>query len=126
MTIPFGAGLKYNVNKWLDLGLEWKSHWTRNDQIDGFSFPIQRNRTYDYFHVVTFQASVKLGKKGQEQHYDWLNPMETVYADLDSMKNEIEELKPLKEDSDGDGISDYFDVEADTDCDRVYGNGKGS
>ncbi|MBR9860337.1 hypothetical protein GYB22_06235 [bacterium] len=126
LTIPFGLGLKYNINKLLDLGLEWKSHWTRNDLIDGFSFPTQRNRSYDYYHMLTVQLSVKLGTKGNDNHYDWLNPMETVYADMDSMKNEIEELKPLKEDQDGDGVSDYFDADNETeeDCDKVYGNGK--
>ena len=123
LTIPFGAGLKRSFGKWLDLGLEYKAHWTRNDNLDGFSFPVWRNRVQDYYSTLTLQGSIKLGKKGQESHYDWLNPMETIYSDMDSMRNDIERLKPLMEDEDGDGVSDYFDREDSTDCDKVYGNG---
>jgi outer membrane protein OmpA-like peptidoglycan-associated protein len=125
LTIPFGAGLKRNFGKWLDLGLEWKTYWTRNDNLDGYSFPDWRNRSFDYYTTLGIQASIKLGKKGMEKHYDWLNPMETIYSDLDSLKNDVERLKPLLDDADGDGVSDYYDKEADTDedCDKVYGNG---
>lgn len=124
LTIPFGAGLKYDVNKWLDLGVEFKTHWTRTDNLDAFSFPTFRNRSWDYYSTLGLQASIKLGKKGQEKHYDWLNPMETVYADLDSMAKTLEKMKPLLVDSDEDGVSDYYDQEDSTDCDKVYGNGK--
>lgn len=124
LTIPFGAGIKRNFGKWLDLGLEFKTHWTRSDNLDGFSFPVWRNRVWDYYSTLGLQASIKLGKKGQDKHYDWLNPMETIYADMDSMKNNIERMKPLLEDSDGDGVSDYYDTEPDTDCDKVYGDGR--
>lgn len=124
VTIPFGAGLKRNFGEWLDLGLEWKTHWTRNDNLDGYSFPTWRNRSFDYYSTIGIQASVKLGKKGQSEHYDWLNPMETVYSELDSLRNDVEALKPLLNDSDSDGVSDYHDKEANSDCDKVYGNGK--
>lgn len=124
LTIPFGAGVKRNFGQWLDLGLEFKSHWTRNDQLDAYSFPTWRNRVWDYYSTLSLQASIKLGAKGQASHYDWLNPMETIYADMDSMKNNIERMKPLLEDADGDGVSDYYDAEDSTDCDRVYGNGR--
>jgi len=74
--------------------------------------------------LLGVQASVKLGAKGQNEHYDWLNPMETLYADMEAMKVTTDKLKTLVEDADGDGVGDFFDTEADTDCDRVYANGK--
>ena len=123
LAIPFGVGFKYNINKLMDVGVEWKTHWTRNDFLDGFSFPVWKNRQSDYYHNLGVQLSFKLGAKDQDAHYDWLNPMETIYADMDSMKDNIEKLKPLLDDQDGDGVSDYYDQEADTDCDKVYGNG---
>ena len=61
LTIPFGAGLKRNFGKWLDLGIEYKVHWTRNDNLDGFSFPVWRNRASDYYSTLGVQASIKLG-----------------------------------------------------------------
>ncbi len=123
-TIPFGVGFKRNFGSWLDLGLEWRTHWTRSDNLDGFSFPVWRNRYADFYSLLGVQASVKLGAKGQNEHYDWLNPMETLYADMEAMKVTTDKLKTLAEDADGDGVGDFFDTEADTDCDRVYANGK--
>jgi len=124
LTLPFGLGVKRNFGRWLDLGLEWKSHWTRSDALDAFSFPIWRNRYADFYTMVGLQASVKLGAKGEKEHYDWLNPMETLYADMDSMKKITNDLKTLIEDEDGDGVGDFFDTEKDTECDKVYANGK--
>ncbi len=43
---------------------------------------------------------------------------------MDSMKQITNDLQTLIEDADGDGIGDFFDEENDTDCDKVYGNGK--
>jgi outer membrane protein OmpA-like peptidoglycan-associated protein len=123
-SIPFGVGFKRNFGRWLDLGVEWRTHWTRSDNLDGFSFPIWRNRYADFYSLLGVQASVKLGAKGQDEHYDWLNPMETLYADMEEMKVTTDKLKTLVEDADGDGVGDFFDTEADTDCDRVYANGK--
>jgi outer membrane protein OmpA-like peptidoglycan-associated protein len=124
LTIPFGIGVKRNFGRWLDLGFEWRSHWTRSDGLDGFSFPVWRNRYADFYTLVGIQASVKLGTKGENEHYDWLNPLETIYADMDSMKQITNDLKTLIEDKDGDGVGDFFDKEDSTDCDKVYGNGK--
>jgi hypothetical protein len=124
LTIPFGIGVKRSFGKWLDLGVEWRTHWTRSDALDGFNFPLFRNRYSDFYTLVGLQASIKLGAKGQDEHYDWLNPMETVYADLDSMKEVTSKLKTLLEDADGDGVDDFTDKEADSECDKVWPNGK--
>ena len=124
LTIPFGLGVKRNFGRWLDLGIEWRSHWTRSDALDGFSFPLWRNRYADFYTLLGVQASVKLGAKGEKEHYDWLNPMETIYADVDTAISIARRLEPLGIDTDGDGVSDLFDTEADTECDKVYANGK--
>ena len=57
LTIPFGAGIKRNFGKWLDLGIEYNVHWTRNDNLDGFSFPVWRNRVTDYYSTLGTIAS---------------------------------------------------------------------
>ncbi len=124
LTIPFGLGVKRNFGQWLDLGLEWRSNWTRTDNLDAFSFPIWRNRYADFYSTLGLQASIKLGAKGQKAHYDWLNPMESVYEKMEEIDGIKKKLDELAGDADGDGVSDLFDVEADTDCDKVYGNGK--
>ena len=64
------------------------------------------------------------GQEDEESHYDWLNPMETMYADMDSMIKITEDLKELTLDDDGDGVGNFFDKENDTDCDKVYADGR--
>jgi outer membrane protein OmpA-like peptidoglycan-associated protein len=124
LTIPFGMGLKRNFGEWLDLGVEWRTHWVRSDDLDAFNFPLTANRFSDFYTVVGLQASIKLGAKGQDKHYDWLNPMETIYADLDTLKEVTNKLKILLEDADGDGVNDFTDSEAESECDKVWPNGK--
>ena len=124
IQIPFGFGVKRSFGKWLDLGLEWKTHWARTDALDAYSFPIWRNRATDFYHTLGLQASVKLGAKGQEAHYDWLNPVESIYESMEKVDKMEEKLNVLTADSDNDGVSDFFDQEDSTECDKVYGNGK--
>jgi len=124
LTIPFGMGLKRNFGEWLDLGLEWRTQWVRSDDLDGFNFPVTENRFSDFYTIVGLQASIKLGAKGQDKHYDWLNPMETIYADLDTLIEVTNKLKILLEDADGDGVNDFTDSEAESECDKVWPNGK--
>jgi len=124
LTIPFGIGLKRNFGEWLDLGLEWRTQWVRSDNLDGFNFPVTANRFSDFYTIVGLQASIKLGAKGQDKHYDWLNPMETIYADLDTLIEVTNKLKILLEDADGDGVNDFTDSEAESECDKVWPNGK--
>lgn len=124
LTIPFGMGLKRNFGEWLDLGLEWRTQWVRSDDLDGFNFPLIANRFSDFYTIVGLQASIKLGAKGQDKHYDWLNPMETIYADIDTLIEVTNKLKILLEDADGDGVNDFTDSEAESECDKVWPNGK--
>jgi outer membrane protein OmpA-like peptidoglycan-associated protein len=122
-TLPFGVGVKRDFGRFLDLGVEWKSHYTRGDALDGFSFPVWRNRYADFYHLLSFQASIKLGAKGEKEHYDWLNPLETIYKDLDSLKILGEKIELVTEDDDEDGVPNYFDKEPGSKTDKVYGNG---
>jgi len=125
LTVPFGFGIKRNFGSWLDLGLEWKTRVINSDKIDGLNLPIHENRKFDFYSTLGIQASIKLGTKGEEKHYDWLNPMETVYADMDSLKSITKELQKLADDEDGDGVGDFFDKDNTTGADvNTYGNGK--
>jgi outer membrane protein OmpA-like peptidoglycan-associated protein len=125
MVIPFGLGIKRNFGNWLDLGLEWKTRWTRSDALDGFNVPVPQNRNHDFYSTLGLQASIKLGTKGEKNHYDWLNPIETIYADMDSLKSITKELQKLANDEDGDGVGDFFDKDNTTGENvSTYGNGK--
>ena len=121
-AIPFGFGLKRNLNDKLDLGLEYKHNWVSTDLLDGLNVAeLGNGLAYDRFQTISVKASFKFGDKEETAHMDWLNPLETIYEDIDSL---FMVTAKLQGDSDKDGVADMFDQEAETDCDKVYGNGK--
>lgn len=124
-TIPFGVGAKRNFGKLIDLGIEYRMNYTRSDKLDAFSLPESSNRSFDFYGLLGFQASIKLGgKDGIDDHYDWLNPVESIYSTLDTLSNIQSQVELLLKDTDGDGVANYFDKEPDTQKDAwVWGNG---
>jgi outer membrane protein OmpA-like peptidoglycan-associated protein len=125
-TVPFGVGFKRNLGKWLDLGIEYKNHYTRTDNLDAYSFPIWRNRVFDFYGLLSVQGSIKLGsREGLDDHYDWLNPIESIYSTMDSMDQLRDSMVLVLTDTDDDGVSDYFDKEPDTEKGAwVWGGGQ--
>jgi outer membrane protein OmpA-like peptidoglycan-associated protein len=123
-SVPFGVGIKRNYSPWLDLGLEFRENWNRSDNLDAFSFNTWRNRTTDYYTVLTLQASIKLGTKGRLDHYDWINPIESIYETMDSFASVQTKVNAISQDQDNDGVSDYFDKEPESENNiMVYGSG---
>jgi len=121
-VVPLGFGFKKNVSDKLDLAIEYRDNYVRSDMVDGMDLPQQANRyANDHYQMFSIKASMKFGDKAQTAHMDWLNPLETIYADIDSL---ISVTAKLQGDADKDGVADIFDKEANTDCDKVYGNGK--
>ena len=54
--------------------------------VDGMDIAHFANRyANDQYHSLNFKASIKFGDKAQTAHMDWLNPLETIYADIDSL-----------------------------------------
>lgn len=122
-TIPFGVGVKRNFGKLVDLGIEYKMHYTRTDNLDALSAPVWRNRFTDFYTLLSFQASFKIKsrKANDENHYDWLNPVESLYEQMDSISAVA---SALGKDGDGDGVADLMDKELNTpEGIHVYGNG---
>lgn len=123
-AIPFGIGIKRNFGRWLDLGLEYRMNYTRSDNLDGFSFPIWRNRFTDFYSVLGLQGSIKIGAKGEDNHYDWLNPVESLYDKIDSLNDLKDKVDLVLKDTDGDGVADYFDKDNETpEGVHTYGDG---
>jgi len=114
-TVPFGFGVKRNFGRLLDIGIEYRNNYTRSDNLDAFSFPVWRNRYADFYGLLGIQASLKLGGKDNiKEHYDWLNPVESIYKTMDSLEKIGEKVELLLVDTDGDGVADYYDKEPDT------------
>lgn len=122
-AVPFGVGVKRNFGTVLDLGIEYRMHYTRSDNLDALSAPVWRNRFTDFYSLVSFQASFKIKnkKENDQNHYDWLNPVESLYEKMDSINNVV---TGLSKDGDGDGVADFLDKDPNTpEGVNVYGNG---
>lgn len=124
-TVPFGVGFKRNLNKWIDVGIEYRNNYTRTDNLDAYSYPVWRNRVFDFYGLLGFQVSLKLGgHDGIDEHYDWLNPVEDIYTTLDSLQDIKDKVDLLLVDTDGDGVADYYDKEPGTEKEAwVWGSG---
>lgn len=120
--VPFGFGFKHNFGRLIDLGLEYRQTWLRSDNIDVYNTPVFQNRWLDQYGMLNVNIGFKLGSKGESQHYDWLNPVESIY---DKIAKVEEKLDTLMGDKDKDGVSDFFDEEPNTpDSANVYGDGR--
>ena len=120
--VPIGFGLKYNLNDNFDIGLNTQFNFTSSDDIDAFNYDVFANKSNDYFTQTGITLSYKFGTdKSQTSHLDWINPVESIYNDIDSINKN---LKTLMADSDGDGVGDYFDKDNETpDGVKTYGDG---
>jgi outer membrane protein OmpA-like peptidoglycan-associated protein len=120
--IPIGLGLKYNLNDNFDLGLNTQFNYTSSDDLDAFNYNVNTNKSSDNFMTTGISVSYKFGTdKAQTSHLDWINPVESIYNDIDSINNS---LKNLMADTDGDGVGDYFDKDNETpEGVKTYGDG---
>lgn len=109
-TVPVGLGMMYNLNSSIDLGFETGIRYTRTDSLDFANYEIARNRNFDKFSQTTVGVYYKLGSK-KDKHYDWINPLATIYDDVADVKNKV---KLLTGDADKDGVADYLDKEPET------------
>lgn len=110
LTVPVGIGLMYNINKNFDIGIESGLRYTRTDSLDFANANTFRNRVFDRFSQHTVGVYYKFGSK-KETHYDWINPLATLYDDVAETKRK---LRLLTGDADKDGVADYLDKEPET------------
>ncbi len=75
LVIPFGVGVKYKVNKRLNLGLEFLMKKSFSDKLDGenLSDPYQIKHSFmkntDWYSTLTFTISYEFSRRCAECHY---------------------------------------------------------
>lgn len=119
LVIPVGAGLKFKLSELINLDLGYTMYYTDGDNLDGY----QRGPNKDKFSYGYAGLEFALGKKGKKQ-LQWHNPAKQTYDELQAQKATLTasldnaaasnarltaEVDKLTKDSDGDGVSDYFD-----------------
>jgi outer membrane protein OmpA-like peptidoglycan-associated protein len=116
MVIPFGIGVKYRIGKSFSINGEYSLRTTNNDKMDGWFKLLSEDDDYSYFNLgLTYH----IGK--QEKVAEWVNPLQSLYADVYDMKDRID---LYGKDTDKDGVADLYDREPDTpEGTKVYGDG---
>ena len=110
--IPFSLGVKFNLGKAMDLGIEYGLNFVLTDKLDGVVYDHPNRLANDFYSQLGVTLHFKTGtKKKSSQHIEWINPVEPILNDLDAVKRDV---RGLTRDSDGDGVADMFDEEDDT------------
>jgi len=113
-----GAGLKFKVNRRLDIEGRLMYVMTGDDEFDGggaqYSAVNQREeQVSDNFFNATLGLSLKLGK--HESHLMWHDPLQEIYYKLDVLANKKQDIEVCKKgDADNDGVCDDWDRQLDT------------
>jgi OOP family OmpA-OmpF porin len=118
MFAQAGAGLKFKVNRRLDIEGRLMYVVTGDDEFDGggaaYSAINQREeQVSDNFFNATLGVSLKLGK--HESHLMWHDPLQEIYYKLDVLANKNQDIEVCKKgDADNDGVCDDWDRQLDT------------
>ncbi|SHL91689.1 OmpA family protein [Chryseobacterium polytrichastri] len=113
-----GAGLKFKVNRSLDIEGRLMYVMTGDDSFDGggdqYSAINQRSEQIsDNFFNATLGVSLKLGK--HESHLMWHDPLQEIYYKLDVLATKNQDIEVCKKgDADNDGVCDDWDRQLDT------------
>ena len=113
-----GAGLKYKVNRKIDIEGRVMYFVTGDDEFDGggaqYSQINQReDQVSDNFFNATLGLSLKLGK--HQSHLMWHDPLQEIYYKLDVLADKNQDVEVCKKgDADNDGVCDDWDRQLDT------------
>jgi OOP family OmpA-OmpF porin len=113
-----GAGLKFKVNRRIDLETRLMYVVTTDDQFDGggaqySTINKREDQVSDNFFNATVGLSVKLGK--HESHLMWHDPLQEIYYKLDVLADKNQDIEVCKKgDADNDGVCDDWDRQLDT------------
>jgi outer membrane protein OmpA-like peptidoglycan-associated protein len=122
-TFGGGFGLTFRVNRWMDIDLESRLMFTRDDLLDGHRWEEPSanggagskglTRSYDTYMTTTLGLNFKLVGKKTTEPTTLLNPMHYTYSKLaESSPEKI--IEQLIKDADGDGVPDLWDQEENT------------
>jgi hypothetical protein len=117
-SMVLGMGAAYKLNNKFNLALEYKFTAIKTDLLDGQQWqendivhPAQ-TRDFDSYSFLSLGLNYNLGNKAVEPLW-WLNPLDYAYSEINAPRH-MKLPKPILDDSDGDGVTDQFDLEPNT------------
>jgi outer membrane protein OmpA-like peptidoglycan-associated protein len=117
-VIVAGVGAEYKINQKFNIALEFKHTFIKSDLLDGQQWqengPSQtaQTRDFDSYGMLSLGLNYNIGSKAVEPLW-WLNPLDYAYSEINAPRH-MKMPKPILDDSDGDGVTDQFDLEPNT------------
>jgi len=117
-SMVLGMGAEYKLNNKFNVALEYKFTAIKTDLLDGqqwqendLAHPAQ-TRDFDSYSFLSLGLNYNIGNKAVEPLW-WLNPLDYAYSEINAPRH-MKLPKPILDDSDGDGVTDQFDLEPNT------------
>ncbi len=110
-----GAGIAFKLNNRINLAIEDRFTITKDDLLDGQRWAEQTGaepvltRDFDSYNYATIGLNFNIGSKATEPLW-WMNPLDYAYSEIRNPRL-MRLPKPVLPDTDGDGVTDQFDME---------------
>src|SRR5580704_14290133 len=117
-VLVIGAGAQYKINNKFNVALEYKHTFIKTDLLDGQQWQengltqTAQTRDFDSYGFLSLGLNFNIGSKSVEPLW-WLNPLDYAYSEINAPRH-MKLPKPILDDSDGDGVTDQFDLEPNT------------
>ena len=110
-----GMGIAFKLSNRLNLAIEDRWTFIKDDLLDGQRWQehtlgdASLTRDFDSYNYASVGLNINLGAKSVEPLW-WLNPLDYAYSEIRNPRL-MRLPKPVLPDSDGDGVTDQFDLE---------------
>ena len=114
-TATAGVGIAFKLSNRLNLALEDRVTFTKDDLLDGQRWQEadlgtpSLTRDFDSYNFLSIGLNINIGAKAVEPLW-WLNPLDYAYSEIRNPRL-MRLPKPVLPDSDLDGVTDQFDQE---------------
>ena len=89
-------------------GQQWQNNWTV-----GSANSIAQASAKDRYNFVSLGINVNIFRKHAVEPLWWINPLDYAYNEINAPRH-MKLPKPVLDDTDGDGVTDQFDLEPNT------------
>ena len=109
-----GAGIAFKLSNRINIALEDRQTLVKDDLLDGQQWQEHAwgdavlTRDFDSYNMLSLGININLGGKSVEPLW-WLNPLDYAYSEIRNPRL-MRLPKPVLPDSDGDGVTDQFDL----------------
>ncbi|NOT51011.1 MAG: OmpA family protein [Chitinophagaceae bacterium] len=110
-----GMGISFKLSKTINIALEDRWTFIKDDLLDGQRWQEHAwgdavlTRDFDSYNYLSLGLNLNLGGKSVEPLW-WLNPLDYAYSEIRNPRL-MRLPKPVLPDTDGDGVTDQFDLE---------------